>query len=171
MGNGAATTRTNQIVLGNATNTVTAPGIVSAASLAAQTGPTNFVTTDAGGNLATSALSPASIAGLDARVSGLEGRAGVLENRVSILDANIRDARREARRGVAASAGIAPVLMPSAPGKTTVQVRAAAYRGETGTGITIAHRLDANLPVVLSAGYSNGGGREHIVHVGGGFEF
>ncbi len=39
--------------LGTATNTYTAAGINSAASLAAQTGPTRVVTSDAGGNLAT----------------------------------------------------------------------------------------------------------------------
>ena len=41
------------MAFGTATNTYTAGGITSAASLAAQTGPTQFVTSDANGNLAT----------------------------------------------------------------------------------------------------------------------
>ena len=53
IGAGSATTRDNQMVFGTAANTYTAPGITSAASLAAQTGPTRLVTSDAGGNLAT----------------------------------------------------------------------------------------------------------------------
>ena len=59
IGSGAATTRDNQMVFGTSTNTYTASGINSAASLAAQTGPTRFVTSDAAGNLATSDLSSA----------------------------------------------------------------------------------------------------------------
>ena len=59
IGSGAATTRDNQMVFGTSTNTYTASGINSAASLAAQTGPTRFVTSDAAGNLATSDLNSA----------------------------------------------------------------------------------------------------------------
>ncbi len=53
IGYGATTTRNNQMTLGTATNTYTAPGITSAASLAAQAGPTQIVTSDGAGNLAT----------------------------------------------------------------------------------------------------------------------
>ncbi len=53
----ARTTRANQMMFGTASNTYTAPGITSAASTAAQTGPTQVVTSDANGNLATSDLS------------------------------------------------------------------------------------------------------------------
>lgn len=56
-GNGAATTRTNQQVFGTASNTYTLSGLASAASKAAQSGATHFVTSDAQGNLATSNVS------------------------------------------------------------------------------------------------------------------
>ena len=56
IGNGATATRANQQVFGTAANTYTMPGITSAASRAAQTGPTQIVTSDAGGNLATTTL-------------------------------------------------------------------------------------------------------------------
>jgi hypothetical protein len=53
IGFGATTTRDNQVVLGTASNTYTAPGIASAASRAAQSGPKGVVTSDLNGNLAT----------------------------------------------------------------------------------------------------------------------
>jgi hypothetical protein len=53
IGHGATTTRDNQMVFGTASNTYTAPGITSAASRSAQNGPTQVVTSDSGGNLAT----------------------------------------------------------------------------------------------------------------------
>jgi hypothetical protein len=52
IGTSAQTTRVNQVAIGTANNTYTTPGITSAASKAAQTGPIEFVTTDSGGNLA-----------------------------------------------------------------------------------------------------------------------
>jgi hypothetical protein len=51
-GAGAAATRINQQVFGTASNTYTMPGIGSAASLAAQSGPLMFVMADASGNIA-----------------------------------------------------------------------------------------------------------------------
>lgn len=52
IGAGATATRNNQVMIGTASNTYTAPGITSNASRAAQSGPLQVVTTDAGGNLA-----------------------------------------------------------------------------------------------------------------------
>lgn len=52
----ATTSRANQIMLGTRDHLLTLPGLTSAASLAAQTGPTYLVTTDAAGNLATTDL-------------------------------------------------------------------------------------------------------------------
>ncbi len=53
IGSGATSTRANQIVLGTSSETYTMPGLSSAASAAAQSGPIEVVTTDAEGNLAT----------------------------------------------------------------------------------------------------------------------
>lgn len=53
IGTGAQATRAGQQAFGTATNTYTMAGISSAASKAAQSGPTQLVTTDANGNLAT----------------------------------------------------------------------------------------------------------------------
>jgi trimeric autotransporter adhesin len=53
IGAGATAAQTNQIVLGTSSNTYTAPGITSALSRSRQSGPTQIVTSDANGNLAT----------------------------------------------------------------------------------------------------------------------
>jgi autotransporter adhesin len=143
-------------------------GITSAASLAAQVGPTSFVTTDAAGNLAATPLgsvaSAGSVAALGAQVNGLAGA-------VSNLNQFAIDTRNEARRGIAAAAANAPLLMPSAPGRTTVSAKVAGYRGTAGAGFMVAHRLDTALPAVIFGSYSNGGGREHIIAGGAGIEF
>jgi hypothetical protein len=77
----------------------------------------------------------------------------------------------EARRGIVAAVAVAPVLMPSAAGKTTIAVNSGFYRGETGIGIGISHRLNFSLPTVIYGSYSNGGGSEHIGRAGMAVEF
>jgi hypothetical protein len=66
---------------------------------------------------------------------------------------------------------VAPVLMPSAAGKTTVALNSGYYRGETGVGIGTSHRLNLSLPTVVYGSYSNGGGNEHIGRAGLAMEF
>ena len=53
IGANATTIRANQMAFGTATNTYTAAGITSAASKLTQSGPTQIVTSDGNGNLAT----------------------------------------------------------------------------------------------------------------------
>src|SRR5262249_51153003 len=53
IGTGATATAPNQMAFGTASNTYVAPGITSAGSKAAQSGPLEIVTSDAGGHLAT----------------------------------------------------------------------------------------------------------------------
>ncbi|TXN78345.1 hypothetical protein FV234_22760 [Methylobacterium sp. WL8] len=164
VGTGVATTRANQVAIGTGGQTYTLAGVTSAQSLSAQAGGTGFVTTDAAGNLAASGIGPSSITALD-------GRVGNLEAGLSNLGRYAYQSRIESRRGIAAVAATAPVLMPSAPGRTTMSFKASSYRGEYGGGFTVAHRLDTALPVVVFGSYSNGSGREHVVSGGGGFEF
>ncbi|MFC7399355.1 YadA family autotransporter adhesin [Chelatococcus sp. GCM10030263] len=78
---------------------------------------------------------------------------------------------KETRRGIAATAALSPVMTPSAPGKTTVSASAGFYRSEFGFGVSLAHRLDTNMPVMIHAGYANGGGKEHVGRVGVAVEF
>ncbi|MGA7809139.1 hypothetical protein [Bradyrhizobium sp.] len=75
-------------------------------------------------------------AGLQSQITGLKGE---INNNLS-----------EARRGIAAAVATANPPMPSAPGKTTWQVRASTFQGETGFGA--AHRLPAAVPLDVIAG-------------------
>jgi hypothetical protein len=74
IGPGASATRANQVMLGTASNTYTLAGVSSAASLAAQSGPTRVVTADANGNLATATFSPGDISTLQANVGVLQSQ-------------------------------------------------------------------------------------------------
>ena len=73
IGRDAATTRDDQMMFGTATNTYTTRGITSAASRAAQTGPVEVVTSDAGGNLATSTAAGLGLATMDQVDRNTEG--------------------------------------------------------------------------------------------------
>ena len=66
---------------------------------------------------------------------------------------------------------VAPVLMPSATGKTTVAVNTGYYRGEAGVGIGLSQRLNFSLPTLVYGSYSNGGGNEHVGRAGMAVEF
>ena len=108
--------------------------------------------------------SAASVVSLGAQVNGLASA-------VSNLQQFVTDTRNEARRGIAAAAANAPLLMPSAPGRTTVSAKVAGYRGQAGAGFIVAHRLDTALPAVIFGSYSNGGGNEHVGRAGVAVEF
>ncbi len=71
-GNGATATATNQMAFGTASNIYRMAGITSAASLAAQSGPTSVVTTDANGNLAAASFSGQDISVLQSNVATLQ---------------------------------------------------------------------------------------------------
>ena len=131
-------------------------GIASAASAAAQTGPVQVVTSDASGNLATSSLAALGLASA---------------GDVSAINARLDSLTREARRGIAASAALAVAMTPSAPGKTTVSVNSGFFKGETGVGLALAHRLNFSVPLIVHGSYANAGGNGHIGRLGFGFEF
>ncbi len=61
--------------------------------------------------------------------------------------------------------------MPSAPGKTTWQMRGSVFQGEGGFGFGFAHRLNTAVPLSVVGGYGNGGGVEHTAYLGLGGEF
>jgi hypothetical protein len=78
---------------------------------------------------------------------------------------------QRAKRGIAATAALTTAPMPSAPGKTSWAMNSAVFNGEVGLGFSMAHRLNTSVPLYISGGYSNGGGREHIMRAGLGGEF
>lgn len=151
IGNGAQATRVNQFAFGTTDNTYTMAGIASAASRAAQTGPVQIVTSDAGGNLATTSLSALGLASA--------ADLGAINSQMNIN-------RTEARQGIAAAMALTTAPMPSAAGRTSWAVNAATFRGESAGGASIAHRLNTPMPLAVTGGYAYGGGTSHGARVG-----
>ena len=134
------------MMFGTGATIYAAPGITSLASKAAQVGPTQFVTSDAAGYLATANFSPQDIA------ASLGAQIGTLSSRIETVGT-------EARRGIAATAAIAQAPTPSAPGHTTFALNGSLYRGEGGVGFAFQHRLSGtSIPVYVSGSFGSGGG-------------
>lgn len=145
IGENAVATRPGQIALGSAASTYTMPGIASPASVAAQSGQTGYVTSDASGNLAVGRFGPGDIAQ---------------------LDFDLRRDRRDARAGVAAAAALGYAPMPSEPGRTSCVLNGALFRGEQGIGGSMAHRFGGEAPFAVTAGFAYAGNKNNIVRVG-----
>ena len=157
IGTGVSTTRANQVAIGTAGQTYTMAGLTSAQSLAAQSGSTNFVTTDANGNLASSNYGPSSIAALDGRVTNLEVGMARLQRQV-----------REAFAGTAIALSLTGAVLPE--GKTyAVSGGFGTYHGSTAVGFTGIVRLSDNLFASGGVGFgtsgrSNVGGRGSLMY-------
>jgi trimeric autotransporter adhesin len=164
-GAGASATAANQMAFGTASNTYRMPGITSAASLAAQSGSTSFVTTDANGNLAATSFGP------QAMLQSVQTMSAAFQSQINGLQAQINDNNREARRGIAAAVATPSAPMPSLPGRTTWQVRTSTFLNEYGAGFAFSHRLNTRMPLAFVGGYGNGGGRDHTGYIGLGGEF
>lgn len=151
IGQGVVSDRANQVKLGHGDNTYTLSGLASSASLAAQTGPIHFVTSDTSGNLAMSAFDVSTLA-TTASVEGLRSEVG--------------ETRTEARQGIAAAIAMSSAAMPSAAGRTSWAANVGHFKGETAFGGSLSHRLDFDNPVAISLGYSYGGGDSHAARFG-----
>ena len=78
---------------------------------------------------------------------------------------------RNANRGIAMAMAMGNTLTPSAPGKTTVNVTSATYGGQYGTAVSVAHRLNVDLPVYVSGSFATAGNGNWSGRVGVGMEF
>lgn len=152
IGTGARTSRAGQVALGSEQSTYTMAGIASSASRAAQSGATQFITTDAAGNLAASGYGPGNIAALEGRVDALGGRVGALESSVGRLQREMRGAYQ----GTAIALALTGAVLPA--GKTfAVSTSFGTYRGETGFGASGVARVSDNLFVSGGVGFSTSG--------------
>jgi autotransporter adhesin len=104
-------------------------------------------------------------------VGQLQSTVSGFQSQLNGIQSQVATNQIEARRGIVAAVAVAPVLMPSAAGRTTVAVNTGFYRGEAGVGIGLSHRLNFALPTVVYGSYSNGGGAEHIGRAGMAMEF
>ena len=111
------------------------PGVTSAASLAAQTGPTKFVTSDANGNIATGAYGPNDIASLQSSVAALQG-----------------DIKR-AYEGSAVAIAMGGAVLPDNK-KFAISMNYGTYSGQNGAAFSALLRVSNN--VVLNAGVGAG---------------
>jgi hypothetical protein len=147
-GNGATATRSNQQVFGTAGNTYTMSGITSGASRAAQSGPTQIVTSDATGNLATSTLAglgiatTADIGSINAQLAGINSHLNDLDDRVNRVGAL-----------GAALAGLHP--NPRAKGDNHISAAFGAYRGQPAFAGGYFRNIDNQ--TMFSAGISTTG--------------
>ena len=85
IGAGATATAPNQMAFGTASNTYVAPGITSAASKAAQSGPLEIVASDAGGHLATNTAAGLGLASLT-DINAINAQLGGMNTRLNDLD-------------------------------------------------------------------------------------
>jgi hypothetical protein len=135
-------------VFGTASNTYTMGGIASAASKAAQSGPTQLVTSDAGGNLATTSL-----AGLGL-VSNAD--AGAINSQLTAINAHLSDLDMRTSRaytGVAmafAMAGV-PTLLPAE--KFAATMNWGTFQGGNGVAINGAFRVSNNMQLAGGVAY------------------
>lgn len=87
------------------------------------------------------------------------------------VNSRIDDLDQQTRRGIAATAALAPTMMPTRPGGTTVSFNSGFYQGETGLSVGIAHRFELSMPTVVYGSYANAGGAAHVGRVGVALEF
>src|SRR6516162_680003 len=142
IGVNASTTAANQMMLGTATTTYAAPGITSAASLAAQSGPTSFVTSDAAGHLAVTNLNfnPQAITALSANIGALQQNVGALQQSVGALQ---RDVQR-GFEGAAVALAMGGVTLPA--GKNyAVSFNWGNFAGQNAAALAAQVRITDNL--------------------------
>jgi hypothetical protein len=136
-------------MVGTAAVTDTTPGINSAASLAAQSGPTRVVTADAAGNLATANFSPQDISALSSSVGALQQSVGVLQQSVGALQAQMRQSFEGTAIAIAIGGGALP-----ADKKFALSTNWGNFRSENAIGVTAQLRLTEY--AVFNAGFAAG---------------
>jgi hypothetical protein len=147
IGIGAQATRANQVAIGTVTSTYTAPGITSDASRNAQTGSTQFLTTDANGNLANSAYGPQDFATLGNNVNN---SIGSLWRNVGALQTGVKRGYEGTAVALAAAGG--NFLEPNQ--KFAVTGKFGTFNGESGIGAIAEARINDN--VIAHAGVGGG---------------
>lgn len=81
------------------------------------------------------------------------------------------DIRKEARSGIAAALAMGTAPLPSAPGRTSYVANVAEFSGEVAFGASLAHRLNMETNLALTAGYSRSTTGEDAFRAGVAGEF
>ena len=146
LGAGATATAANQMAFGSASNTYRMPGLTSAASLSAQSGPTSFVTTDANGNLAATNFSMQSMSNLSANVSALQ-------QDVAALQQNFDQGLHQAFEGTAIAIALSGAALPSDK-RFAITTNWGNFRGTNAMSLVAQARISND--VVANAGLAGG---------------
>jgi len=168
-GNGATATRANQQVFGTATNTYTTPGITSAASKAAQTGPLQIVTSDATGNLATNTAaglglaSSTDISTINSQLGTINSQLGIINSRLGIIDSRLNDLDSRTARalnGTSMAFAMAGVPWLERGERFAVSANWGTFQGTNGLALNAALRLSTNVQGTAGVAYGANGGRQ-----------
>src|SRR5262249_58177049 len=129
----AAARGANQMAFGIASSTYVARGITSNASKAAQSGPLQIVTSDAGGNLATNTAAGLGLASLN-DITGINARLNDVDGRTT-----------KALNGVSMAFAMSgtPWLLPTE--RFAVSVDYGTFQGTNALALTAAYRLATNV--------------------------
>ena len=131
IGNGAVATRDNQVMIGTASNTYTAPGITSAASQAAQSGPLQVVTTDANGNLASDG-------------GALFSNINILNSQIARINQNLDQLNNDVKRldgGVAMAMALGGVYLPEHQ-RFAIHTNVGFFNGSQAIGVQAIGRIN-----------------------------
>lgn len=122
-------------------------GITSAASRAAQTGPTQLVTTDANGNLAAAGFSATDISTLQTNVSTLQGNVATLQSQM-----------RQAFEGTAMAIAMGGSALPGDK-RFAISTNWGTFRGENAAAVLAQARVTDNIVFNggLALGFAQGG--------------
>ena len=137
IGNGATATRADQQMFGTASNTYTMAGINTAASRAAQVGPTSIVTSDTAGNLAARSFADLGLAS-QSDISGINGRLDALNGRIN-------DVNREARGGIALALAASGLQFDTRPGKVSLSGGYGNFKGESGFAVGLGYAVSESM--------------------------
>ncbi|MEM9706372.1 MAG: hypothetical protein AAF850_09895 [Pseudomonadota bacterium] len=163
LGPNATTTRTDQIVVGADTSTITATGITSASSRAAQSGAVELVTADAGGNLATdggataaqitantlnASTNSAAIADLNNQFANFDQNMSALRDAIAANEEDIR----EANNGVALAMAMAGSTWLQQNESFAVSGNWGNYAGSNGMAFSAAARLSSRASLNAGVG-------------------
>jgi autotransporter adhesin len=108
-------------------------GITSAGSRAAQSGPTQIVTSDSGGNLATTTLAGLGLASI--------GDINAINSQISNLNARIDTLTTEARAGTALALATSGLHYDARPGKASLAAAFANYKGQSGIAVGFGYAV------------------------------
>jgi autotransporter adhesin len=148
-GSGATATRANQQVFGTVSNTYTISGITSEASRAAQSGPTQIVTSDGGGNLATSTAAGLGLASAT-DVANIGSQISAINSQINAINGRLDNLTIEARAGTALALASTGLQYDPRPGKASLAAAIGNYKGVSGFAVGFGYAVNARLRVNAS---------------------